>query len=139
MLLDDVGPDEDPLTSCNVLLYLGYINWNDFLEYMLQVTKECLDKAISICAPGVELKKIGKTIQWGSLIFLFLSFVASILPSITSNSVVMLMNDFFLFRITEVYFSYLPFFAVSISLGSAYILLLTSWNHFNLVIWGKNL
>ncbi|RVW55411.1 Methionine aminopeptidase 1D, chloroplastic/mitochondrial [Vitis vinifera] len=27
------------------------------------VTKECLDKAISICAPGVEFKKIGKTIH----------------------------------------------------------------------------
>ncbi|XP_008241506.1 PREDICTED: methionine aminopeptidase 1D, chloroplastic/mitochondrial isoform X1 [Prunus mume] len=30
---------------------------------LVQVTKECLDKAISICAPGAELKKIGKTIQ----------------------------------------------------------------------------
>ncbi|RXI07173.1 hypothetical protein DVH24_026309 [Malus domestica] len=30
---------------------------------LVQVTKECLDKAISICAPGVEYKKIGKTIQ----------------------------------------------------------------------------
>ncbi|OAY78576.1 Methionine aminopeptidase 1D, chloroplastic/mitochondrial, partial [Ananas comosus] len=27
------------------------------------VTKECLDKAISICAPGVEVNRIGKTIQ----------------------------------------------------------------------------
>ncbi|XVF61144.1 hypothetical protein PTKIN_Ptkin08bG0105800 [Pterospermum kingtungense] len=30
---------------------------------LVEVTKECLDKAISICAPGVEFKKIGKTIQ----------------------------------------------------------------------------
>ncbi|KAF7130857.1 hypothetical protein RHSIM_Rhsim10G0119200 [Rhododendron simsii] len=30
---------------------------------LVQVTKECLDKAISVCAPGVEYKKIGKTIQ----------------------------------------------------------------------------
>lgn len=30
---------------------------------LVQVTKECLDKAISICAPGVEYKKIGRTIQ----------------------------------------------------------------------------
>ncbi|XP_073296241.1 methionine aminopeptidase 1D, chloroplastic/mitochondrial [Primulina huaijiensis] len=29
----------------------------------VKVTKECLDKAISICAPGVELNKIGKTIH----------------------------------------------------------------------------
>ncbi|KAK6923023.1 Peptidase M24 [Dillenia turbinata] len=35
-----------------------------FLEFQEQeVTKECLDKAISICARGVEYKKIGKTIQ----------------------------------------------------------------------------
>lgn len=33
------------------------------LYLMPQVTKECLDKAISICAPGVEFNKIGKTIQ----------------------------------------------------------------------------
>lgn len=30
---------------------------------MIQVTKETLDKAISICGPGVEFKKIGQTIQ----------------------------------------------------------------------------
>ncbi|XP_030499519.1 methionine aminopeptidase 1D, chloroplastic/mitochondrial isoform X1 [Cannabis sativa] len=30
---------------------------------LVRVTKECLDKAISICAPGVEFKKIGKTIH----------------------------------------------------------------------------
>jgi len=29
-----------------------------------QVTRECLDKAISICAPGVEIKQIGRTIQY---------------------------------------------------------------------------
>ncbi|KAG9450927.1 hypothetical protein H6P81_010892 [Aristolochia fimbriata] len=30
---------------------------------LAKVTKECLDKAISICAPGVELKRIGRTIH----------------------------------------------------------------------------
>lgn len=30
---------------------------------LVQVTKDCLDKAISICAPGVEFNKIGKTIH----------------------------------------------------------------------------
>nr|KJB43651.1 hypothetical protein B456_007G211700 [Gossypium raimondii] len=30
---------------------------------LVKVTKESLDKAISICAPGVEFKKIGKTIH----------------------------------------------------------------------------
>ncbi|CAA0840944.1 Methionine aminopeptidase 1D-chloroplastic/mitochondrial [Striga hermonthica] len=30
---------------------------------LVKVTKECLDKAISICAPGVEYKRIGKEIQ----------------------------------------------------------------------------
>ncbi|GKU98979.1 hypothetical protein SLEP1_g11906 [Rubroshorea leprosula] len=30
---------------------------------LVKVTKECLDRAISICVPGVEFKKIGKTIQ----------------------------------------------------------------------------
>ncbi|XP_062221921.1 methionine aminopeptidase 1D, chloroplastic/mitochondrial-like isoform X2 [Phragmites australis] len=29
----------------------------------LNVTGECPDKAISICAPGVEVKRIGRTIQ----------------------------------------------------------------------------
>lgn len=30
---------------------------------LIQVTKECLDKAISLCAPGVELNRIGKSIH----------------------------------------------------------------------------
>ncbi|XP_022896398.1 methionine aminopeptidase 1D, chloroplastic/mitochondrial isoform X1 [Olea europaea var. sylvestris] len=30
---------------------------------LVKVTKECLDNAISICAPGVEFNKIGKTIH----------------------------------------------------------------------------
>ncbi|KAF8023148.1 hypothetical protein BT93_F0596 [Corymbia citriodora subsp. variegata] len=30
---------------------------------LVQVTKECLYKAISVCAPGVEFKKIGRTIN----------------------------------------------------------------------------
>ncbi|XP_061350999.1 methionine aminopeptidase 1D, chloroplastic/mitochondrial-like isoform X3 [Gastrolobium bilobum] len=36
---------------------------DDEARSLVQVTKECLDKAISICAPGVEFKKIGKTIH----------------------------------------------------------------------------
>uniref|UniRef100_A0A2P2KX93 Methionine aminopeptidase n=1 Tax=Rhizophora mucronata TaxID=61149 RepID=A0A2P2KX93_RHIMU len=36
---------------------------DDKARNLVQVTKECLYKAISICAPGVEFKKIGKTIH----------------------------------------------------------------------------
>ncbi|KAL8091344.1 hypothetical protein AgCh_033813 [Apium graveolens] len=36
---------------------------DDEAKKLVQVTKESLDKAISICAPGVEFKKIGKTIH----------------------------------------------------------------------------
>nr|CAB3503760.1 unnamed protein product [Digitaria exilis] len=36
---------------------------DDEAKKLVQVTKECLDKAISICAPGVEIKRIGRTIQ----------------------------------------------------------------------------
>ncbi|KAE9613031.1 hypothetical protein Lal_00027387 [Lupinus albus] len=36
---------------------------DDEARKLVQVTKESLDKAISICAPGVEFKKIGKTIH----------------------------------------------------------------------------
>ncbi|KAF2295208.1 hypothetical protein GH714_032134 [Hevea brasiliensis] len=36
---------------------------DDKARNLVQVTKECLYKAISICAPGVEFKKIGQTIQ----------------------------------------------------------------------------
>ncbi|MED6137418.1 Methionine aminopeptidase 1D, chloroplastic/mitochondrial, variant 2 [Stylosanthes scabra] len=36
---------------------------DDEARKLVQVTKECLDKAISICGPGVEYKKIGKIIQ----------------------------------------------------------------------------
>ncbi|XP_065874537.1 methionine aminopeptidase 1D, chloroplastic/mitochondrial isoform X1 [Euphorbia lathyris] len=36
---------------------------DDEARNLVQVTKECLYKAISICAPGVELKKIGQTIH----------------------------------------------------------------------------
>ncbi|CAN0883833.1 Methionine aminopeptidase 1D, chloroplastic/mitochondrial [Linum grandiflorum] len=38
-------------------------NVGDNARNLVQVTKECLDKAIAICAPGVELKKIGKAIH----------------------------------------------------------------------------
>jgi hypothetical protein len=34
-----------------------------FLLWHVQVTREALDKAIAICGPGVELKKIGHTIK----------------------------------------------------------------------------
>ncbi|CAH2075715.1 unnamed protein product [Thlaspi arvense] len=36
---------------------------DDEAKNLVQVTKECLDKAISICAPGVEYKQIGKIIH----------------------------------------------------------------------------
>lgn len=36
---------------------------DDEAKKLVQVTKECLYKAISICAPDVEFNKIGKTIQ----------------------------------------------------------------------------
>ncbi|CAL0311545.1 unnamed protein product [Lupinus luteus] len=36
---------------------------DDEARKLVQVTKESLDKAISICAPGVEFKTIGKTIH----------------------------------------------------------------------------
>uniref|UniRef100_A0A0E0GDB0 Peptidase M24 domain-containing protein n=1 Tax=Oryza nivara TaxID=4536 RepID=A0A0E0GDB0_ORYNI len=38
-------------------------NVDDKAKKLVQVTRECLDKAISICAPGVEIKRIGRTIQ----------------------------------------------------------------------------
>lgn len=38
-------------------------NVSDEAKKLVEVTKESLDKAISICAPGVEFKKIGKTIN----------------------------------------------------------------------------
>ncbi|KAJ3700217.1 hypothetical protein LUZ61_003922 [Rhynchospora tenuis] len=36
---------------------------DDEAKQLVEVTKECLNKAISICAPGVELNRIGKTIH----------------------------------------------------------------------------
>lgn len=36
---------------------------DDEAKKLVQVTKESLEKAISICAPGVEFKKIGRTIH----------------------------------------------------------------------------
>ncbi|KAF9682365.1 hypothetical protein SADUNF_Sadunf05G0101400 [Salix dunnii] len=36
---------------------------DDKAKKLVQVTEECLYRAISICAPGVEYKKIGKTIH----------------------------------------------------------------------------
>ncbi|KAG0449109.1 hypothetical protein HPP92_027519, partial [Vanilla planifolia] len=36
---------------------------NDEARKLVQVTRECLYKAISICAPGVEYSRIGKTIN----------------------------------------------------------------------------
>ncbi|KAF5185983.1 Methionine aminopeptidase [Thalictrum thalictroides] len=38
-------------------------NVDDEAKKLVEVTKECLYKAIKICAPGVEFKKIGKTIH----------------------------------------------------------------------------
>ncbi|KAF8779896.1 hypothetical protein HU200_002165 [Digitaria exilis] len=65
-------------------------SWQNFSS---QVTKECLDKAISICAPGVEIKRIGRTIQytvcrnneWGRMVlnqtFTIAHFIACFLSS----------------------------------------------------------
>ncbi|XP_024384651.1 methionine aminopeptidase 1D, chloroplastic/mitochondrial [Physcomitrium patens] len=38
-------------------------NVSDEAKKLVEVTKESLDKAISICGPGVEFKKIGRTIN----------------------------------------------------------------------------
>lgn len=53
----------EALSSLFVLCLIAYRSGFFFHLILKQVTKECLDKAISICAPGVEFKKIGKTIQ----------------------------------------------------------------------------
>ncbi|RXH75321.1 hypothetical protein DVH24_030042 [Malus domestica] len=50
------------LESAGTLVKDGDIVNTDVTVY-LNVTKECLDKAISVCAPGLEYKKIGNTIQ----------------------------------------------------------------------------
>ncbi|KAB2617874.1 methionine aminopeptidase 1D [Pyrus ussuriensis x Pyrus communis] len=48
-------PDSRALEDCDIV--------NTDVTVYLNVTKECLDKAISVCAPGLEYKKIGNTIQ----------------------------------------------------------------------------
>ncbi|KAK9990601.1 hypothetical protein SO802_025586 [Lithocarpus litseifolius] len=71
---DSCALEDGDIINIDVTVYLnGYHgdtsatffcgNVDDEGRQLVQVTKECLDKAISICAPGVELKKIGKTIQ----------------------------------------------------------------------------
>ncbi|KAF3776995.1 Methionine aminopeptidase 1D [Nymphaea thermarum] len=58
-------PDSRPLEGyhgdTSATFFCGNVN-ND-AKQLVQVTKECMYKAISICAAGVELKKIGRTIQ----------------------------------------------------------------------------
>ncbi|XP_010548408.1 PREDICTED: methionine aminopeptidase 1D, chloroplastic/mitochondrial isoform X2 [Tarenaya hassleriana] len=73
--IPDSRPLEDgDIINIDVTVYLnGYHgdtsatffcgNVDEEAKKLVQVTKECLDKAISICGPGVELKKIGKTIH----------------------------------------------------------------------------
>uniref|UniRef100_A0A7N0TSK8 Methionine aminopeptidase n=1 Tax=Kalanchoe fedtschenkoi TaxID=63787 RepID=A0A7N0TSK8_KALFE len=73
--IPDSRPLEDgDIVNIDVTVYLaGYHgdtsatflcgNVDEKAVKLVQVTKECLDKAISICAPGVEYKKIGRTIQ----------------------------------------------------------------------------
>ncbi|KAF8729972.1 hypothetical protein HU200_017296 [Digitaria exilis] len=57
------------IINIDVTVYLnGYhgdtsATFSVVINFSCQVTKECLDKAISICAPGVEIKRIGRTIQ----------------------------------------------------------------------------
>ncbi|KAK6128983.1 hypothetical protein DH2020_037271 [Rehmannia glutinosa] len=57
-------------TDCDVQGYHGDTSATYFVgevdeeaRNLVKVTTECLDKAISICAPGVEFNKIGKTIH----------------------------------------------------------------------------
>lgn len=45
----------------SAMFFCGEVD--DEARNLVKVTKECLMKAISICGPGVELKKIGKTIH----------------------------------------------------------------------------
>ncbi|KAJ4872243.1 hypothetical protein Rs2_46098 [Raphanus sativus] len=55
---------DDPLVITVILHQLSSVEMSDEkAEKLVQVTKEALDRAISICGPGVEYKKIGKTIQ----------------------------------------------------------------------------
>ncbi|KAH0700499.1 methionine aminopeptidase 1D, chloroplastic/mitochondrial [Solanum tuberosum] len=73
--IPDSRPLEDgDIINIDVTVYLnGYHgdtsamffagNVDEEAKNLVQVTKECLDKAISICAPGVEFNKIGKTIH----------------------------------------------------------------------------
>ncbi|XP_031498887.1 methionine aminopeptidase 1D, chloroplastic/mitochondrial [Nymphaea colorata] len=73
--IPDSRPLEDgDIINIDVTVYLdGYHgdtsatffcgNVNNDAKQLIQVTKECMYKAISICAAGVELKKIGRTIQ----------------------------------------------------------------------------
>uniref|UniRef100_A0A0E0NLA1 Methionine aminopeptidase n=1 Tax=Oryza rufipogon TaxID=4529 RepID=A0A0E0NLA1_ORYRU len=73
--IPDSRPLEDgDIINIDVTVYLnGYHgdtsatflcgNVDDKAKKLVQVTRECLDKAISICAPGVEIKRIGRTIQ----------------------------------------------------------------------------
>lgn len=39
-------------------------NVDDHARLLVQVTKECLDKAIAICGPNVPLKEIGRVIEY---------------------------------------------------------------------------
>ncbi|KAJ7952875.1 Methionine aminopeptidase [Quillaja saponaria] len=72
--LDSRALEDGDIINIDVTVYLnGYHgdtsatffcgDAEDEAKNLVQVTKECLHKAISICAPGVEYKKIGKTIQ----------------------------------------------------------------------------
>ncbi|VVB09968.1 unnamed protein product [Arabis nemorensis] len=73
--IPDSRPLEDgDIINIDVTVYLnGYHgdtsatffcgNVDEEAKKLVQVTKECLDKAISICGPGVEYKKIGKIIH----------------------------------------------------------------------------
>ncbi|XP_024399780.1 methionine aminopeptidase 1D, chloroplastic/mitochondrial isoform X2 [Physcomitrium patens] len=73
--IPDSRPLEDgDIVNVDVTVYLnGYHgdtsktfycgNVSDEAKQLVEVTKESLDKAISICGPGVEFKKIGRTIN----------------------------------------------------------------------------
>lgn len=38
-------------------------NVDELGQYLVHITKECLDKAIEICGPGVPFKEIGRIIE----------------------------------------------------------------------------
>ncbi|OAY73450.1 Methionine aminopeptidase 1D, chloroplastic/mitochondrial [Ananas comosus] len=70
-LCGDVDEGAKKLVKSLSALFIFFGANNDIS--IVQVTKECLDKAISICAPGVEVNRIGKTIHSGNKVIVSLT------------------------------------------------------------------